>query len=402
MARIKRVGPTPFKSQVISKLLERLPALQPWPKDTHGLYTKPPSGSEVKAGIWHRLEDLSTAYVLATRTDAEGDSNEFSRARDVILEYLECNFPEELEQLQNTGSINIRAIAASDDETRTKQAHFKSQVISKLLERLPALQPWPKDTHDWYTKPPSGSEVKLGIWYRLEDLSTAKDFEDARDVILEYLQCNFPEELEQLLDDGLGDSDSDDDEVTGTHLAMVKEKLLKKKYLIQEVGRKFPGIFGNRGLGDADPVNLLANRIMNEGRERPLEWIFSEIERALPDARKVAGAMYRNIELEQEIKKVEEECKFWREATLKLSKEVPAVDDGGYVPEIRFAFEELPLPIRDGHVYEIKEQTAKLEQEIKKVEEECNFWREATLKLSKEVPADDETMARLGWTIEYK
>jgi hypothetical protein len=116
--------------------------------------------------------------------------------------------------------------------------------------------------------------------------------------------------------------------------------------LVQEVGRKFPGIFGNRGLGDADPVNLLANRIMNEGPNRPLEWIFSEIERALPDARKVAGAMYRNIE--------------------------------------------------------IKEQNAKLEQEIKKVEEECNFWREATLKLSKEVPADDETMARLGWTKEYK
>ena len=92
---------------------------------------------------------------------------------------------------------------------------------------------------------------------------------------------------------------------------------------------------------------------MNEGRERPLEWIFSEIERALPDARKVAGAMYRTVEikdenakLEQEIKKVEEECNFWREATLKLSKD----DDGGYGPEVRYAFEELPLPIRDGHV----------------------------------------------------
>ena len=107
--------------------------------------------------------------------------------------------------------------------------------------------------------------------------------------------------------------------------------------------RKFPGVFGNRGLGDADPVNLLVNRIMNEGPNRPLEWIFSEIERALPDARKVAGAMY-----------------------------------------------------------EIKDENAKLEQEIKKVEEECNFWREATLRLSKEVPADDETMARLGWTTEYK
>jgi hypothetical protein len=256
MARIKRVGPTRFKSEVISNLLERLPALQPWPKDTHDLYTKPPSGSEVKAGIWHRLEDLSTAYELATRTDAEGDSNDFSHARDVILEYLECNFPEELEQLQNTGSINIRAIAASDDETRTKQAHFK-----ELKEQNAKLE--------------------------------------------------WTQEL-----------------------------------LIKEVERKFPGVFGNRGLGDADPVNLLVNRIMNEGRERPLEWIFSEIERALPDARKVAGAMYRNIE--------------------------------------------------------IKEQTAKLEQEIKKVEEECNFWREATLKLSKEVPADDETMARLGWTKEYK
>ena len=239
---------------------------------------------------------------------------------------------------------------------RTKQALFKSQVISKLLERLPALHPWPKDARDWYTKP-SGSEVKLGIWYRLEDLST-KDFEDARDVILEFLEHNFPEELEQLLDDGLGDSDSDDDEVTGTHIAMMKSTLIKKKYLIQGVGRKFPGIFGNRGLGDADPVNLLANRIMNEGPNRPLEWIFSEIERALPDARKVAGAMYRTVEikdenakLEQEIKKVEEECNFWRAQTLRLSKEVrTAVDDGGYVPEIRYAFEELPLPIRDGHV----------------------------------------------------
>lgn len=217
---------------------------------------------------------------------------------------------------------------------RTKQAHFKSQVISKLLERLPALHPWPKDARDWYTKP-SGSEVKVGIWDRLEHLSRTEygrawrtEIEDARDIILEYLECNFPEEL----DDGLGDSDSDDDDET-----------IKKKYLIQEVERKFPGVFGNRGLGDADPVNLLVNRIMNEGPNRPLEWIFSEIERALPDARKVAGAMY-----------------------------------------------------------EIKEQTAKLEQEIKKVEEECNFWREATLRLSKEVPADDETMARLGWTTEYK
>ena len=248
---------------------------------------------------------------------------------------------------------------------RTKQALFKSQVISKLLERLPALHPWPKDAHDWYTKP-SGSEVKVGIWYRLEDLSTAKDFEDARDVILEFLEHNFPEELEQLLDDGLGDSDSDDDDI-------------KKKYLIQGVGRKFPGIFGNRGLGDADPVNLLANRIMNEGPNRPLEWIFSEIERALPDARKVAGAMIKikeqNAKLEQEIKKVEEECNFWRERAWRSAL---------------------------GGTAQIKEQNAKLEQEIKKVEEECKFWREATLKLSKEVPADDETMARLGWTIEYK
>ena len=245
---------------------------------------------------------------------------------------------------------------------RTKQAHFKSQVISKLLERLPALHPWPKDAHDWYTKP-SGSEVKVGIWYRLEHLSRTKyghawrtEIEDARDIILEYLESNFPEEL----DDGLGDSDSDDDDET-----MMKSKLIKKKYLIQEVERKFPGIFGNRGLGDADPVNLLVNRIMNEGPNRPLKWIFSEIERALPDARKVAGAMYRTVEikdenakLEQEIKKVEEECNFWRAQTLRLSKEVrvrefrdwPAVDDGGYVPEIRYAFEELPLPIRDGHV----------------------------------------------------
>ena len=230
---------------------------------------------------------------------------------------------------------------------RTKQSHFKSQVISKLLERLPALHPWPKDARDWYTKP-SGSEVKLGIWDRLEHLSRTEygrawrtEIEDARDIILEYLECNFPEEL----DDGLGDSDSDDDDET-----------IKKKYLIQEVERKFPGVFGNRGLGDADPVNLLVNRIMNEGPNRPLEWIFSEIERALPDARKVAGAMYRTVEIkdakleqeikkvEQEIKKVEEECDFWRAQTLRLSKEVRTV------PEIRYAFEELPLPIRDGHV----------------------------------------------------
>jgi hypothetical protein len=68
--------------------------------------------------------------------------------------------------------------------------------------------------------------------------------------------------------------------------------------------------------------------------------------------------MYRTVEikdenakLEQEIKKVEEECNFWRAQTLRLSKEVrTTVDDGGYVPEIRYAFEELPLPIRDGHV----------------------------------------------------
>jgi len=228
---------------------------------------------------------------------------------------------------------------------RTKQALFKSQVISKLLERLPALHPWPKNTHDWYTKP-LGSEVKLGIWNKIDFRVPGQDLEVACDLAWEYLESNFPEELEQLLDDGLGDSDSDEE--TGTHLGRIQSKLIKKKYLIQEVERKFPGIFGNRGLGDADPVNLLANRIMNEGPNRPLEWIFSEIERGLPDARKVASAMcvYRTVE--------------------------------------------------------IKEQNAKLEQEIKKVEEECNFWREATLRLSKEVPADDETMARLGWTTEYK
>ena len=229
--------------------------------------------------------------------------------------------------------------------TKLSQALFKSQVIYKLLERLPALHPWPKNTHDWYTKP-LGSEVKLGIWNKIDFRVPGQDLEVACDLAWEYLESNFPEELEQLLDDGLGDSDSDEE--TGTHLGRIQSKLIKKKYLIQEVERKFPGIFGNRGLGDADPVNLLANRIMNEGPNRPLEWIFSEIERGLPDARKVASAMcvYRTVE--------------------------------------------------------IKEQNAKLEQEIKKVEEECNFWREATLRLSKEVPADDETMARLGWTTEYK
>ena len=235
--------------------------------------------------------------------------------------------------------------------TKLSQALFKSQVIEKLLERLPALHPWPKNTHDWYTKP-LGSEVKLGIWNKIDFRVPGQDLEVACDLAWEYLESNFPEELEQLLDDGLGDTDSEE---TGTHLGRIQSKLIKKKYLIQEVERKFPGIFGNRGLGDADPVNLLANRIMNEGPNRPLEWIFSEIERGLPDARKVAGAMYRTVEikeqnakLEQEIKKVEEECNFWREATLRLSKD----DDGGYVPEIRYAFEELPLPsdFRDGHV----------------------------------------------------
>lgn len=224
---------------------------------------------------------------------------------------------------------------------------FKSRVISELLERLPALQPWPKDTHGLYTKPPSGSEVKAGIWLCLEDHTRtlthptritrkgqrvncpsqsliggdSKQYSDARDVILEYLERDFPKELEQLQDQsGLN--------------------------IIQEVEHRFPGVFGNRGLGDADPVNLLVNRIIRESQGRPLEWIFSEIERALPDARKVAGVMFRMNELDRE--------------------------------------------------------RAKLEREIKKVEEECNFWREATLKLSKEVPADDETMARLGWTITYK
>ena len=211
-----------------------------------------------------------------------------------------------------------------------------------MLERLPALHPWPKDTHDLYTKPPSGSEVKLGIWDFFDDLVrvSGRDLEVACDLAWEYLESNFPEELEQLLG--------------GEELKEQNAKLeWTQELLIKEVEQKFPGVFGNRGLGDADPVNLLANRIMNEGRERPLEWIFSEIERALPDARKVAGAMYRTVEikdenakLEQEIKKVEEECNFWREATLRLSKD----DDGGYGPEVRYAFEELPLPIRDGHV----------------------------------------------------
>ena len=233
---------------------------------------------------------------------------------------------------------------------RTKQAHFKSQVISKLLERLPALHPWPKDAHDWYTKP-SGSEVKLGIWdffetkwYEDDDFVrvSGRDLGVACDLAWEYLEWKFPEELEQLLG--------------GEELKEQNAKLeWTQELLIKEVERKFPGVFGNRGLGDADPVNLLVNRIMNEGRERPLEWIFSEIERALLDTRKVAGAMYeikeQTAKLEQEIKKVEEECNFWRAQTLRLSKEVrTAVDDGGYVPEIRYAFEELPLPIRDGHV----------------------------------------------------
>ena len=232
--------------------------------------------------------------------------------------------------------------------TKLSQALFKSQVIEKLLERLPALHPWPKNTHDWYTKP-LGSEVKLGIWNKIDFRVPGQDLEVACDLAWEYLESNFPEELEQLLDDGLGDTDSEE---TGTHLGRIQSKLIKKKYLIQEVGRKFPGIFGNRGLGDADPVNLLANRIMNEGPNRPLEWIFSEIERALPDARKVAGAMVEikdeNAKLEQEIKKVEEECNFWREATPLRYKD----EDGNYIPEIRYAFEELPLPsdFRDGHV----------------------------------------------------
>ena len=223
--------------------------------------------------------------------------------------------------------------------TKLSQALFKSQVIEKLLERLPALHPWPKNTHDWYTKP-LGSEVKLGIWNKIDFRVPGQDLEVACDLAWEYLESNFPEELEQLLG--------------GEELKEQNAKLeWTQELLIKEVEQKFPGVFGNRGLGDADPVNLLANRIMNEGRERPLEWIFSEIERALPDARKVAGAMYRTVEikdenakLEQEIKKVEEECNFWREATLKLSKD----DDGGYGPEVRYAFEELPLPIRDGHV----------------------------------------------------
>ena len=187
---------------------------------------------------------------------------------------------------------------------RTKQAHFKSQVISKLLERLPALHPWPKDAHDWYTKP-SGSEVKLGIWDFFDDLVrvSGRDLEVACDLAWEYLESNFPEELEQLLG--------------GEELKEQNAKLeWTQELLIKEVEQKFPGVFGNRGLGDADPVNLLVNRIMNEGPNRPLEWIFSEIERALPDARKVAGAMIKikeqNAKLEQEIKKVEEECNYWR------------------------------------------------------------------------------------------
>ena len=259
--------------------------------------------------------------------------------------------------------------------TKLSQALFKSQVIYKLLERLPALHPWPKNTHDWYTKP-LGSEVKLGIWNKIDFRVPGQDLEVACDLAWEYLESNFPEELEQLLDDGLGDSDSDEE--TGTHLGRIQSKLIKKKYLIQEVERKFPGVFGNRGLGDADPVNLLANRIMNEGPNRPLEWIFSEIERALPDARKVAGAM---IEINEEVEEVEKlRATLLEEKQSRLEEKQSRLD----------------------RLIEIKEQTEKLEQEMKKVEEECNFWREQTLRLSKEVPADDETMARLGWTTEYK
>ena len=256
---------------------------------------------------------------------------------------------------------------------RTKQAHFKSQVRSKLLERLPALHPWPKDAHDWYTKP-SGSEVKLGIWdffdikwYEDDDFvrESGRDLGLACDLAWEYLEWKFPEELEQLLG--------------GEELKEQNAKLeWTQELLIKEVERKFPGVFGNRGLGDTDPVNLLANRIMNEGRERPLEWIFSEIERALPDARKVVGAM---IEINEEVEEVEKlRATLLEEKQSRLEEKQSRLD----------------------RMIEIKEQTEKLEQEMKKVEEECNFWREATLRLSKEVPADDETMARLGWTTEYK
>ena len=105
MARLKSVCPTRFKSTVISKLLERLPALQPWPKDTRGLYTKPPSSSEVKAGIWLCLEDYVRRAIRSRKPHLRatgligGDSKEYSHARDVILEYLVCNFPRELEHL---------------------------------------------------------------------------------------------------------------------------------------------------------------------------------------------------------------------------------------------------------------------------------------------------------------
>ena len=112
MARVKIGGPTDFKSRVISELLVRLPALHPWPKDTRGLYTKPPSGSGVKEVIWHRLEDYTRTLTHPTRITRKGqrvncpsqaltsgDSNWFSHARDVILEYLVCNFPRELQNL---------------------------------------------------------------------------------------------------------------------------------------------------------------------------------------------------------------------------------------------------------------------------------------------------------------
>lgn len=124
MARLKPVNPTRFKSRVISWLLERLPALQPWPKDTHGLYTKPPSGSGVKEVIWHRLEDHTRTLTHPTRITRKGrqrvpdqqvdpwlsrcrcrppepqlfggsvrwigeDSKQYYHARDVILEYLD-------------------------------------------------------------------------------------------------------------------------------------------------------------------------------------------------------------------------------------------------------------------------------------------------------------------------
>ena len=103
--------------------------------------------------------------------------------------------------------------------------------------------------------------------------------------------------------------------------------------------------------------NTVKNRFM--GQEFAVFFFKRELDEFLKDIdaeHEVVAAQYEKLianvksGFDGAVKLTRELVTAFRSHVDERRDEVPAVDDGGYVPEIRFAFEELPLPIRDGHV----------------------------------------------------